>query len=92
MSRAQETDISNKSKDKKVLKQNTAKVSKTSTWQNITHAGYVHLKLKVMINLYNVTFAINVFKKEPLAWYWADCTTEIPFSVLSNKDLKDFLY
>ena len=31
-------------------------------------------------------------KKYPLAWYCADCTTEIPFSTLSNKDFKDFLY
>ena len=29
-------------------------------------------------------------KKDPLAWYCADCATEIPFSSLSNKDLKDF--
>ena len=29
-------------------------------------------------------------KKDPLAWYCADCTTEIPFSTLSNKDFKDF--
>ena len=31
-------------------------------------------------------------KKDFLAWYCADCTTEIPFSTLSNKDFKDFLY
>ena len=31
-------------------------------------------------------------KKDPLAWYCADCTTETPFSTLSNKDFKDFLY
>ena len=31
-------------------------------------------------------------KKDPLAWYCADCTTEFPFSTLSNKDFKDFLY
>ena len=31
-------------------------------------------------------------KKDPLACYCADCTTEIPFSTLSNKDFKDFLY
>ena len=31
-------------------------------------------------------------KKDPLAWYCADCTTEIPFSTLSNKDFKVFLY
>ena len=29
-------------------------------------------------------------KKDPLAWYCADCTTKIPFLALSNKDLKDF--
>ena len=29
-------------------------------------------------------------KKDPLAWYCADCTTETPFSTLSNKDFKDF--
>ena len=55
----------------------------------------------MMINLSNVTFVIDGFtltvekkdlKKDPLAWYCADCTTEIPFSVLSNKDFKDFLY
>ena len=31
-------------------------------------------------------------KKDPLAWYCADCMTKIPFSTLSNKDFKDFLY
>ena len=31
-------------------------------------------------------------KKDPLAWYCAGCTTEIPFSTLSNKEFKDFLY
>ena len=31
-------------------------------------------------------------KKDPLVWYCADCTTAIPFSALSNKDFKDFLY
>ena len=31
-------------------------------------------------------------KKDPLAWYCADCTTEIPFSTLNNKDFKDFFY
>ena len=31
-------------------------------------------------------------KKDPLAWYCGDCTTKIPFSTLSNKDFKDFLY
>ena len=31
-------------------------------------------------------------KKDPLACYCADYTTEIPFSTLSNKDFKDFLY
>ena len=31
-------------------------------------------------------------KKDPLAWYCANCATEIPFSALSNKDFKDFLY
>ena len=31
-------------------------------------------------------------KKDPLAWYCANCATEIPFSDLSNKDFKDFLY
>ena len=30
--------------------------------------------------------------KDPLAWYCKDCTTEILFSTLSNKDFKDFLY
>ena len=30
-------------------------------------------------------------KKDLLAWYCADCTTKIPFSALSNEDLKDFL-
>ena len=29
---------------------------------------------------------------EPLAWYYADCITEIPFSNLTNKDFKDFPY
>ena len=31
-------------------------------------------------------------KKDPSVWYCADCTTAIPFSTLSNKDFKDFLY
>ena len=31
-------------------------------------------------------------KKDPLAWYCADCMTKIPFSTLSNKDFKDFFY
>ena len=31
-------------------------------------------------------------EKDTLAWYCADCMTEIPFSPLSNKDFKDFLY
>ena len=31
-------------------------------------------------------------KKDPLAWYCADCTTEVSFSALSNKDFKDFFY
>ena len=31
-------------------------------------------------------------KKDPLAWYHADCATEFPFSTLSNKGFKDFLY
>ena len=31
-------------------------------------------------------------KKDPLAWYCVDCTTEISFSDLSSKDFKDFLY
>ena len=30
-------------------------------------------------------------KKDPLAWYCADCTNKIPFFALSNKDFKDFL-
>ena len=31
-------------------------------------------------------------KKDPIAWYCVDCTTELPFSTFSNKDFKDFLY
>ena len=31
-------------------------------------------------------------KKDPLAWYSPDCTTEFSFFTLSNKDFKDFLY
>ena len=31
-------------------------------------------------------------KNNPLAWYCADCATEILFSTLSNKDFKNFLY
>ena len=31
-------------------------------------------------------------QKDCLAWYSADCATEILFSDLSNKDFKDFLY
>ena len=31
-------------------------------------------------------------KKDTLAWYSADQTTESPFSTLSNKNFKDFLY
>ena len=31
-------------------------------------------------------------KKDLLAWYCADCLTEIPFSTLSKKDFEDFLY
>ena len=31
-------------------------------------------------------------EKNPLASYCADCTTEIPFSTLSKKDFKNFLY
>ena len=30
--------------------------------------------------------------KYPLAWYCADCATEILFFALGNKDFKDFLY
>ena len=31
-------------------------------------------------------------KKDPLAWYCADCATQISFSALSKQDFKDFLY
>ena len=31
-------------------------------------------------------------KKDPLAWYCANCTTEFPFSTLSNEDFKEFPY
>ena len=59
----------------------------------------------MMINLSSVTFVIDGFTLNVqkliiknmknwrnIPWYCADCTTEIPFSTLRNKDFKDFLY
>ena len=62
--------------------------------------------MKMMITLSNVIFEIDEFiltvkishqkyekmKKDPLTWYCANCTTKIPFTALSKKDLKYFLY
>ena len=48
-------------------------------WIHINYAEINHQKYEKL-------------KKDPLVWHCADCATEIPFSDLSNKDFKDFLY
>ena len=48
-------------------------------WIHINYAQIHHQKYEEL-------------NKDPLAWHYADCATEILFSALSSKDFKDFLY
>ena len=66
----------------------------------------VWMKLEIMMTQFIVTYVkwnhsrcltidaeqYEKFKKDPLPWYYPNCAMEIPFSTLSNKDLKTVLF